>query len=805
MSKARQLTAEQTYRSCDSSQLEFATTAELSPLNLPLGQDRAREAIEFGIDIQQPGFNLFVIGPTGVGKRQLIDKVLKEHSDSPSPQYDWGYVGNFENPQQPRLLQLPAGLGQQLRSDLKQLVEDLLSAIPAAFQGEDYRGRRQEIENESRERYEQAFKQLNKTAAEKSVAVMRTPSGYTLAPIIDEEVITPEGFEKLPEQEQEKLKQDVETIQAQLQEVLRSMPVMTHEHMRQVKELNRQFTQSTVEQFIALLESKYQELPQVLEYLTEVKDDAIDNAEDFLSEDSGSDIEHIKQRIEEFHRYSINIVVDNTGLKTPPVVFEDNPTYQNLVGRVEYISQMGTLVTDFTLIKAGALQRAYGGYLVLEAEKLLSNIYAWEGLKRALKSAEVKITSLQQALSLESTLSLEPAPQPLKVKIILTGEPFIYYLLNRYDPELNQLFKVMADFSFRTERTAINSELYARMLATQQQQKQLRPLQAEAVARVIEQASRLAGDNEKLSLHLDGIDDLLTEADYWAGKSGAQHIERCHIETTLEKQRQRMNRVQEQLREGILRDISLIDTSGCVTAQVNGLSVLQLGDYAFGSPSRITATARLGSGKVVDIERETKLGGPLHSKGVLILGAYLANRYAQNRPLPLSASLVFEQNYGGVDGDSATVAELCALLSALADLPIKQSLAVTGSMNQHGQVQAIGGVNEKIEGFFEVCQARGLSGEHGVIIPASNSVHLMLHEDVRKAISQGLFSIYSVEHVDEVIALLCEMPSGEADAQGNYPKDSINARVQRRIEELQILQRQFAGHDKSDNGVKQDD
>lgn len=792
MSNCHKLTADQTYNSCSAEELGFNLTSEVAPLELPLGQERAREAIEFGVDIEQEGFNLFVMGPPGVGKHDLVRKVLEEHSQANSLPFDWCYVNNFDNPQQPDLLKLPQGLGNKLRQDMVQFVEDLLTAIPSTFQSEDYRNRRQELENSSREQYEKAFRQLDKDAKAMGIALIRTPSGYTLAPLKDEEVISPEDFEKLPDDEKSEIEKNVEEIQQRLQNVLRSMPTLTRKYSEELKTLNREFTESTIEQFIALLESSYQSHPAILSYLEKVKQNTIDNAQEFLGDNKSLDIQQIKQRVPEFHSYAVNVLVDNADVSGAPLIFEDNPTYQNLVGRIEYISQMGTLVTDFTLIKCGALHRANGGYLVMEAQKLLSNIYAWEGIKRALTSHEIKIASLQQALSLESTQSLEPESVPLSVKVILTGSPLMYYLLSQYDPEFGKLFKVGADFSSHMDRDKESAPVYARMIATQQQTAKLLPLNPQAVARTIEEASRAAGDNQKLSLNIEGIGDLLKEADYWAKKEGCDHISYQHIETTLDKKQQRKNRIKLQLQESILRDINLIDTDGSRVGQVNGLTVLQLSNFMFGSPARITATARLGHGRVLDIEREVKMGGDIHSKGVLILSSYLANRYAQNRPLPLAASLVFEQSYGGVDGDSATAAELCVLLSAIADLPLTQSLAVTGSMNQHGQIQAIGGVNEKIEGFFDICNKRGLTGGQGVIIPASNQTHLMLRQDVREAISAGTFSLYTAQHVDEVMALLCGLPAGQSDKDGNYPKDSFNGRVISRITELQQMHRRYA-------------
>jgi predicted ATP-dependent protease len=666
-----------------------------------------------------------------------------------------------------------------------------LTSLPSSFQNEEYRNSRQVIEDEMKERYEQTFRKLGAQAKERNIALIQSPAGYTLAPIKDDAIIKPEEFAKLGPKEQEQLQEVIAELQTELQEVVRQLPLMKREANRRIKSLNQEITRLTVEQFVAWLENKYTDHPQIIAYLHEVKDFAVDNAEEFMPGDDSGEIDNAKQRAREFSAFQVNVLVDNTDTTGPPIIYEENPTYQNLVGRVEYVSQMGTLLTDFTLIKGGALHRANGGYLIVDARKMLSHIYAWEGLKQALKSEEVKISSLQEMLSLNSTVSLEPETVPLQVKVILVGEPLMYYLLNHYDPEFKQLFHVAADFSGDTRRDTDKQGLFARMIATHQQSQDLRPLDRTAVARIIEHVSRLAEDSEKLSLNQDKIDQLMLEADYWAAREDHPTTLAEDVSKAIAQQRRRHDKVREQLSEQILRDFRLIDTGGRKVAQANGLAVMQLDDHTFGTPSRITATARLGSGKLIDIERESKLGGDIHSKGVLILSAYLASRYARECPLPLAASLVFEQSYGGVDGDSATCVELCVLLSAIADIPLLQSLAVTGSMNQFGEVQAIGGVNQKIEGFFDICQARGLSGEQGVIIPATNAVHLMLREDVRAAVNSGQFRISTASHVEDVMEALSGLPRGEL-SDGAYPEGTFNRLVVDRIVKLQGLSESFS-------------
>jgi predicted ATP-dependent protease len=567
--------------------------------------------------------------------------------------------------------------------------------------------------------------------------------------------------------------------------------LLQREHHQRIKALNQEITQHTVEQLIAWIEQAYRDQPDVMTYLAEVKRFAIENVEAFLPQDGQHEIENISARVAEFHEFNINVIVDNSNTEGAPIVLEDNPTYQNLIGRVEYVSQMGTLVTDFTLVKSGALHCANGGYLILDARKVLTHSFAWEGLKRALKSGEIKIQSLERMLSLASNVSLEPESVPLKIKVVLTGEPLLYYLLKEYDPEFSQLFKVAADFSRTTRRSTENTQLYARLIASIQQRNEYRPLDRTSVGRVIEQASRAAEDGEKLSLHLESMADLLTEADYWAGKNDCAVIKAEHVEQAIDKRRFRIDKYEELFQEQITRGIKLIDTKGRKPAQVNALSVLQVGDFMFGQPSRITATARLGKAGIIDIEREARLGGHIHSKGVMILSSYLDNTYAANKSLPLSASLVFEQSYGMIDGDSASAAELCVLLSALGDIPLNQNLAITGSINQLGEIQAIGGVNEKIEGFFDICKARGLQGDQGVVIPHSNRMHLMLRGDIREAVKDGKFNVYCAEHVEDAMELLSGLPRGRLSKKGIYTRNSFNYQVQQRILKLQQQQKRL--------------
>lgn len=788
---SKKLGQEELYHSYDLSQLDFETTASLPSLEEPLGQQRALEAIEFGIDMQNNSFNLFVHGESGLGKRQLVSQIISNKASVEKPPADWCYVNNFENPQKPKLLKLPAGMGRKLRKDMESLVEDMLTALPSSFQSEEYRNRRQEIEDEFQERQDHDFKKLNDEAIERGITIKRTPTGYALGPEVDGKVYGAEDFNKLPKDERERIEKLIADIQLELKKIISDLPLLQREHYQRTKALNREFTQHTVEQLIAWIENNYREQPKIIEYLDDVKKNAIENMEDFLPSTESPETKNLTTLVATFREYSINVIVDNTDTVGAPVIFESNPTYQNILGRTEYVSEMGTLLTDFTLIKSGALLKANGGYLILDAQKVLTHAFAWEGLKRAIKSREIRIESFESMLSMANTVSLEPECIPLNVKVIMTGEPTLYYLLKEYDREFSELFKVAADFSSTTIRTPQNTLLYARLVAAIQKKNNNRPLTARGVGRVIEHASRLADDSEKLSLHIDSISDLLQEADYWSGKGENNKIDLKDIEKAIRKQRYRQDKYREQMLEQITRNFKLIDCTGKKVAQLNALSVLQVGDYAFGQPSRITATARLGHGAIIDIERAAKLGGQLHSKGVMILSSYLASRFAPDRPLPLSASLVFEQSYGKVDGDSASAAELCVLLSALGNIPLKQSIALTGSINQFGEVQAIGGVNEKIEGFFDLCLARGLSGDQGVIIPQANQVHLMLRKELREAVSKKQFHIFTVQSIDDIMELLSGLSRGKVNREGRFSKKSFNSKIQLRIEELQKLQKRF--------------
>lgn len=794
MNKQLQLTVEELYQVTDLSQLDFETTAELEDLSGAVGQARAVEALQFGIGMQQQGYNIFALGPTGTGKYSFIQQYFKQQAAaSPTPP-DWCYLNNFEQPHRPQAIKLPAGKGKEFREDMKQLCDNFYASLSAAFESEEYQTRRQTIIEEFQERQATAFKALQEEAEPAGVAIVRTPSGLAVAPVREEEVLGPEEINALSEEEQTALQKAIAKVQDKLQKILQQIPGWQRELHEQGAQLNQETADFAVGGLLGELAEKYVEFPKIIAHLQAIHEDVVEHTDFFLPangdhEASGPSMEGEPRT--PLQNYQVNLLIDHSASQGAPIIYEDNPTYQNLVGRVEHEAQLGTLLTDFRLIKPGALHRANGGYLIIDARKLLTQPYAWDGLKRALQSRQINIESLGQKLSLISTISLEPEPIPLQVKVALFGERELYYLLWELDPEFAELFKVEADFEEQMERNHENQPLYARLLATLARKEGLRSLQRAAVARVIEESARLAGDQERLSTQMRTIIDLLHEADYWAGQQAREVITVADIQQARHAQVHRANRIQERIREETLRGTYLIATSGQAIGQLNGLSVMQLGNYAFGTPSRITATVHLGEGKVLDIEREVELGGPLHTKGVLILTGYLGRRYAQDAPLAFTASLVFEQSYHEIDGDSASSAELYALLSAIGGIPLNQALAVTGSVNQQGQVQAIGGVNEKVEGFFDLCQARGLTGEQGVLIPAANVKHLMLRQDVVTAVATGKFRLYRINTIDEGIAILSGLPAGEPDATGSYPEGSVNYRVQQALITLAEKREEF--------------
>jgi len=807
---AKPLSIAELRHTVDPSALGFATTAELEPISGLIGQERALKAIQFGTNMRSNDFNVFVLGPPASGKSTAVQQYLTRKAHGEAPPSDWVYVNNFDNPNRPKAIRLPAGRARPLAKAIIAAIDELRSTIPATFEGEDYQARRRSIEEQFRSGQEDAFEELNKRATEQNIAIVRTPTGFVMAPTHEGKIVKPDVFNTLPEAMRKEVETRIEALQKELEQILERVPKSDKQRRQHVSDLNTEVATVVVHDALADVHAAFADEPEVKAYLDAAGSDLVRNVGLFLVQ-SGEESEIVKQpadtaRDPRFRRYLVNVMVGNG--ETPdagaPIYEELNPTYGNVVGRVEHIAQMGALVTDFLLIKPGALHVANGGYLLIDARKLLLSPFAWEALKRALKAREIRIEQPSEMSGLISTQSLDPEPIPLAIKVVLFGDRELYYLLSMNDPDFAGLFKVQADFDDSIDRSPENDLSYARLIASIVRDHNLKPASASAVARLIEEGARLADDREKLSIQIGHLADVVREADYWASEAGSAEITREAVVRAVDEHTQRADRLRDRSQETITRDIVLVDTDGEKVGQINGLSVLQLGNFSFGRPSRITARVRMGSGRVTDIEREVKLGGPLHSKGVMILWGYIAGTFAQTIPLAMAATLVFEQSYGGVDGDSASSAELYALLSALSDVPISQSYAVTGSVNQYGEVQAIGGVNEKIEGFFDVCRARGLTGRQGVLIPKANAQHLMLREDIVEAAREGRFAVHAIEHISQGIEILTGVKAGERGSDGEFPPGTICRLVEDKLRTFAERARAFGSRSSSAQGSNGD-
>jgi lon-related putative ATP-dependent protease len=768
-------------RVCPIEAIPYSSSLELQPPAEIIGQERAMKALTFGLDIDKKGFNIYVAGLPGTGRTTAVMSFLeKVAAQKPTPP-DWCYVYNFKDPYRPRALRLPPGKGKLFKKQMNEFIEAVRREIPVAFESEEYASRREALEAEFNARRQELFNLLNRKAREQGFLLQSSPAGIFIIPTKDGQPLSQEAFESLPEEEKAQIIQNRNALEAELREAFREMRRMERSFQDRLKELDKSLVGNVVNRYLEELLESYQDYPGVKEYLEEVRDDIYENLDQFRQPEEKVPPE-VRERL--WRRYEVNVLVDNSNLNGAPVVIELNPTYPNLIGRIEKEAVFGALITDFTLIKAGALHRANGGYLVLQAEDLLRNPFAWEGLKLALANGKIIIEEVGEKFGFMTTRGLQPEPVPLDIKVVLIGTPYLYYLLYNLDEQFKELFKVKADFDTQMDRNDENIRAYCSFICGVVGRENLRPFDATGMAKIVEFGSRLAGDQEKLSTRFAEIADIIREANFWAEKDGSSYVKAEHVQKALDERVYRSNLIQERVREMIEKGVILIDTEGEKVGQINGLSVVSLGDFAFGKPTRITASIGVGKEGIVDIERETKLGGPIHTKGVLILTGYLLNKYAQDKPLTLAARLVFEQSYEGVEGDSASAAEVFALLSALSGLPLKQGIAVTGSLNQKGEIQAIGGVNEKIEGFFEVCKAKGLNGQQGVIIPKANVRNLMLKEEIVEAVREGKFHIWAIETVDEGIELLTGVKAGERREDGTFEEGTVNYLVDKKLREL---------------------
>ena len=783
------------YRPCSTDRFDFETTAELEPLTEVIGQDRAREAVEFGISIRRPGYNIFAFGPPGSGKRTTIEHFLGRAARGIPEPDDWCYVHNFELPHKPRALRLPTGWGARFAADMTKLVEDLRESLPQVFDSEPFYNRRDRLMAGFEERKREQVESVGESAKERGLRLVQGDEGLMVAPLQESgEVMSPEAFHALPEEEQKALRERMSATDEQLAAALRSLRAIDREAREAYEELQRTVAEEEVVDRLAPLRARYAEIEAVLEHLEAVRGDVLEHLPLFGRREEPSETKaeggsrgpaaaamRAGGGERRFRRYSVNVLVDGSRQAGAPVVVETYPTLPNLVGRIEQEQRLGALVTDFSLIKPGALHMANGGFLILEMEELIGHPWAWEAIKRALKTGRVHIEPPAEPGNTMTTIQLDPEPIELDCKVLLIGDAGLYLAFVRGDPDFPELFKVGAEFGHDMARYPSGCRLYARFIRTVGEREDILPFDRGAVSRVVEHGSRLVEDSQRLSANFLDITNLLREADYWSRRAGHDIIEREDVEQALRAAERRADLAREQLYEEYARGTFLVDTRGEEVGQVNALTVVSRGDFAFGMPVRVSARVRQGNGAVIDIEREVELGGPLHSKGVLILSGFLASRYLQDEPPSMEASLTFEQSYGRVDGDSASSTELYALVSALSGLPVRQDLAVTGAISQSGDVQSIGGVNEKIEGFFDICQQDGLTGNQGVLIPASNVDNLMVREDVVQAVAAGQFHIYPIAHVDEGLALLLGREAGSRQENGDYPADSINRLAEERM------------------------
>ena len=790
------LTSEQLYRKCDPAKFEFNTTADLEERLSALGQDRAISAVELGINIKSKGYNLFCLGPEGTGKTSLVKRILEKEGKKRATPDDWVYVYNFEEPHKPIAINFPAGEASGFAKEMEEFADKVEHELPEVVKNEMYEEQLAIIREKYQEKRNDYVKVLQKKAKGKKVSLLHMPMGVVVAPMKNGEIISPDVFDTLSDEEKNEIMADLNAMQEEIAQHQEDAPAWEEKQTEEIKKLQEKLVKDAIKKPLSEIKQKYRGNKKVADYLKSVQQYILENITSFVpdynqdNKPQGEEepmlglLTQLKSQQEEdkYSKFKVNVVVKNVPNSGAPIVLLDHPTQGNLVGKIERLQQFGALITDFSLIKSGALHKANGGFLLIDARKLLLQPYSWESLKRALASKEIKIEAPSEDTSF-STISLDPQPIPLDVKVVMTGDADLYDLLSERDSDFCDYFKVEADFGMSIDRTDENEIEYAKLIGSLTKKKNLRSLNKQAVARVIEYSSRLADDTEKLTAHVSSIGDLLKEADYWARKSKASQIGKNHIEQAIKSQIYRADRVNEAMLEQIDKGTILLDVKGERVGQINGLVVYNFTRNSFGKPTRITTQVRLGRGEFINIEREVAMSGPIHSKGVLILQALISNRFAKRSPLSLSASIVFEQSYGGVDGDSASSTEYYCMLSAIAELPIKQSLAVTGSINQFGEIQPIGGVNEKIEGFFEVCKYNGLTGTQGVIIPRTNVANLMLREDVLEAVDNGLFSIYAIDTVDDGIELLMGMPAGKPDKHGKFPKGTVNYKVQQSLEE----------------------
>lgn len=786
---------------------EFETTADIDPLVGTVGQERALEALEDGLGMKMTGFNVYACGQIGTGRNSTVRaRVATKARNMPTPS-DWVYVYNFDTEEQPLAIQLPTGKGRQLAEDMEEFVAECKEEIPKAFESEEHAKQKTGTVQKLKEKQNEMLRELDKKAREELDHTVRTtPQGIAAVPLIDGEPASQEDFEKLDEDKKEDLREKNKKLQQMIAETMSQAKRAEKEVKEETQEQDRKVALFAVGHLIDDLKDKYQDIDDVVTYLEAVKEDIINNLDAFQDQQDQAQQMLGMQMPEEqkFAKYRVNVVVDHRDTEGAPVIDERNPTYYNLLGKLEYRAQFGGMTTNFNMIKAGACQKASGGFLILQVLDVLRNPFAWRGLKRALRTGSAAIENMWTDYQAVPAATLRPEAIPVDVKVVLVGSPLIYQLLQYFDEDFPRLFKVKADFDTEMDLTDDHLDKYAAFVRARCDEGELAPFTREAVARIAEEGARLTGHQKKLSARFLAIADLIAEAGHRAGQDGgAEQVDVEHVKAAVNAYRRRSRLIQDKIQRLIEEDTILIDTTDSEPGQANGLSVMDIGDYRFGRPSRITCVAAVGRSGVVNIERESKMSGSIHDKGVLIMGGFMARRFGQDKPLALSATICFEQSYAGIDGDSASCAELYTLLSSLADLPLRQDIAITGSVNQRGQVQPIGGVNEKIEGFYEVCKLKGITGDQGVMIPARNVKHLMLNDEVLEAVDNGDFHVYAVKSVDEGIEILTGLEAGQRDKDGRYPEESVYGRADNRLRQMAEVLKEF-GPMSSANGDNKD-
>ena len=791
----KELSYQKLRNECDLKAITCETTEDIQPLEGIIGQDRAVKAFKFGVEVKERGFNIYVAGYPGTGRMTAAKNFLQEIAKKKPVPSDWCYVYNFRNPYEPKAVKLPAGKGIHLRDDMANFIVEARRVLPKSFESEDYGARRAAAIRTVEEERQKLIGQLTKRAQEEGFVLQASPVGVFMIPVIKGKPLTDQEFMALDPKTRETIEKKRGQLSEEFRNAMQQLRELEGKAHEALQKLNRDIAIYAIGHIVAELKKEYKDFPDVINYIDNVQNDLLENLVQFIRPESETPQPDALQfpwtKELPFRRYEVNIIVDNSETEGAPVIIELNPSYQNLFGKIEKEAQFGVLTTDFTLVHSGSVHKANGGYLVLRVEQLLRNPLSWESLKTALASEQLTVEEPGERLGFITVKGLKPEPIPLSVKVILIGDPLLYQMLYMYDMDFRELFKVKADFDTTMDRTEENMRNYAAFMCTFCKKENMKHLDGSAIAKVIEYSSRLAEDQNKLSTRFAEIADVIREANFYATQENVQYVTASHIKKAIEEKVYRSNLIQAKIQELIQKNVFLIDTDDEAVGQLNGLSVIELGDFAFGRPSRVTASIGMGREGIIDIEREAKLGGPIHTKGVMILSGFLAGRYAREKPLSLSARLVFEQSYEGVEGDSASSTELYALLSTLSGLPIKQSFAVTGSVNQKGEVQAIGGVNEKIEGFFEVCKAKGFTDRQSVIIPESNVQNLMLKEEVVEAVKAGKFHIYPVKTIDEGIELLTGVKAGVRGTDGTFEENTVNCLVDKRLREIAEKLREF--------------